>query len=131
MLRNLGKEQTYMCEQVNNLTKRLIDTKDENDRTVAELNAKINHETEIRKLVEKENQEKDELIRNLNKEVEQQRKERQEYIEKLGTLNLKLDQQSAEFATASEERANLQDELAAENTNLLEKLGVPFLEMLV
>ncbi|KAE9554967.1 hypothetical protein FO519_001864 [Halicephalobus sp. NKZ332] len=121
MLRSLSKEQTYMCEQVSNLTKRLIDTKDENDRIVNDLNAKIDNEIQIRKSIEKENQEKDELIRNLNKELEHQRKERQEYIEKLGTMNFKLDQQSTEFAASSEEMANLQGELTAENTNLLEK----------
>jgi chromosome segregation ATPase len=129
MLRNLGKEQAYMCDRVNDLTKRLVEAKDETDEITTELNARIEAEISTSKALQKENEEKSARISELEASLDRMQHENHDLKKDLEISDSKLIEQSLQFANASEERAGIQDYLAAENTTLIEKLGVPFLEM--
>jgi hypothetical protein len=129
MLRNLGKEQTYMCDRVNDLTKRLVEAKDETDKITTELNAKIEMEISKCTALEKESNEKSVKIEEFEAILNRIQHENYDLKKDLEISDAKLIEQSLQFANASEERAGIQDYLTAENTTLIEKLGVPFLEM--
>jgi predicted RNase H-like nuclease (RuvC/YqgF family) len=121
MLRNLGKEQTYMCDRVNDLTKRLVEAKDETDKITEELNTKIELEIVKSKLFEKECQEKSAKIEELETALDRAQHEVYDLKKDLEISDSKLIEQSLQFASATEERAGIQDFLASENTTLIEK----------
>uniref|UniRef100_A0A914Y1K7 Uncharacterized protein n=1 Tax=Panagrolaimus superbus TaxID=310955 RepID=A0A914Y1K7_9BILA len=99
MLRNLGKEQTYMCDRVNDLTKRLVEAKDETDKITAELNAKIELEITKATTLEKESNEKSLKITEFEAILGRIQHENYDLKKDLEISDAKLIEQKREFRT--------------------------------
>uniref|UniRef100_A0A7E4VBT3 TDP43_N domain-containing protein n=1 Tax=Panagrellus redivivus TaxID=6233 RepID=A0A7E4VBT3_PANRE len=121
MLRNLGKEQAYMCERVTDLTRRLVEAKDETDRIINDFNAKLDAEiTNFQNLL-KDNAEKDLRIAEVEAALDRVSSENKDLRRDLSASDAKLIEQQLQYTNASEERSIVQDQLAGDNTHLLEK----------
>uniref|UniRef100_A0A914CNV3 TAR DNA-binding protein 43 N-terminal domain-containing protein n=1 Tax=Acrobeloides nanus TaxID=290746 RepID=A0A914CNV3_9BILA len=120
ILRSLSKEQTYMCEKVNELTKHLVETKETSNAQIQQLEDKLAIEYSRNDELLKQNAESSKHIGELKEQLAKSETSILDLRAEIDTIKENLSEKTDELSKRCSQSGFLEEELSRDNTRLLE-----------
>uniref|UniRef100_A0A914EKQ2 TAR DNA-binding protein 43 N-terminal domain-containing protein n=1 Tax=Acrobeloides nanus TaxID=290746 RepID=A0A914EKQ2_9BILA len=121
ILRSLSKEQTYMCEKVNELTKHLVETKEISNAQIQQLEDKLAIEYSRNDELLKQNAESSKHIGELEEQLAKSETSILDLRAEIDTIKENLSEKTDELSKRCSQSGFLEEELSRDNTRLLER----------